>query len=73
VKAAGIRQFGAPLLVQGVLTVSVGERFPLEQGAAALAQVEHGSHGSAVVLHVRPVALPGQGGHGVRSQPGQVR
>jgi len=42
------------LLVQGVLTVSVGERFPLEQGAAALARVEHGSHGSAVVLLAGP-------------------
>jgi NADPH:quinone reductase-like Zn-dependent oxidoreductase len=38
------------LLAQGVLTVSVGERFPLEQGAAALAQVGHGPPGSAVVL-----------------------
>jgi NADPH:quinone reductase-like Zn-dependent oxidoreductase len=61
------------LLAQGVLTVSVGERFPLEQGAAALARVGHGAPGSAVVLHVRPVALPGQGGHGVGGQPGQAR
>jgi NADPH:quinone reductase-like Zn-dependent oxidoreductase len=38
------------LLAQGALTVSVDQRFPLEQGAAALAQVERGSHGSAVVL-----------------------
>ncbi len=38
------------LLAQGVLTVLVGERFPLEQGAAALARVGHGAPGSAVVL-----------------------
>jgi NADPH:quinone reductase-like Zn-dependent oxidoreductase len=38
------------LLAQGVLTVSVGERFPLERAAAALAQARHGAHGSAVVL-----------------------
>ena len=33
------------LLAQGVLTVLVGERFALEQGAAALAQVGHGAPG----------------------------
>lgn len=38
------------LLARGALTVSVGERFPLEQGPAALAQVGHGPPGSAVVL-----------------------
>ena len=38
------------LLAQGALAVSVSERFPLEQGAAALAQVGHGAPGSAVVL-----------------------
>lgn len=38
------------LLDQGALRVSVGERFPLDQGAAALAQVGHGSHGAAFVL-----------------------
>jgi NADPH:quinone reductase-like Zn-dependent oxidoreductase len=38
------------LLAQGVLTVLIGERFPLEQGAAALARVGHGAPGSAVVL-----------------------
>lgn len=38
------------LVAQGALTVSVGERFPLEQGAAALARVGHGAPGSAVVL-----------------------
>jgi len=38
------------LLAQGVLTVSVGGRFPLERAAAALAQARHGAHGSAVVL-----------------------
>ena len=37
-------------LTQGVLTVAVGERFPLEQGAAALARVGYGAAGSAVVL-----------------------
>jgi NADPH:quinone reductase-like Zn-dependent oxidoreductase len=68
-RLSGLVQF----LVQGVLTVSVGERFPLEQGAAALARVEHGSHGSAVVLLAGPGALAGQGGHGVRGQPGQAR
>jgi len=44
------------LLDRGALTVSVGERFPLEQGAAALARVGHGAPGSAVVL------LPGDPG-----------
>jgi NADPH:quinone reductase-like Zn-dependent oxidoreductase len=38
------------LLAQGALTVAVGERFPLEQGAAALARVWHVAPGSAVVL-----------------------
>jgi NADPH:quinone reductase-like Zn-dependent oxidoreductase len=38
------------LLAQGVLTVSVADRFPLEQAAAALAQARHGAHGSATVL-----------------------
>jgi NADPH:quinone reductase-like Zn-dependent oxidoreductase len=38
------------LLAQGVLTVAVGERFPLKQGAAALARVGHVAPGSAVVL-----------------------
>jgi len=44
------------LLDRGALTVSVGERFSLEQGAAALARVGHGAPGSAVVL------LPGDPG-----------
>ena len=49
------------LLAQGALTVSVGERFSLEQGAAALARVGHGAPGSAVVLLPSPagLALPG--------------
>jgi NADPH:quinone reductase-like Zn-dependent oxidoreductase len=38
------------LLARGALTVSVGERFPLEQGAAALAQVRRGTRGAAIVL-----------------------
>ena len=38
------------LLAQGVLTVSVCDRFPLERAAAALAQARHGAHGSAIVL-----------------------
>jgi NADPH:quinone reductase-like Zn-dependent oxidoreductase len=38
------------LLAQGALTVSVGERFPLERAAAALAQARHGARGSAIVL-----------------------
>jgi NADPH:quinone reductase-like Zn-dependent oxidoreductase len=38
------------LLAQGALTVAVGERFPLEQGAAALARVGHVAPGSSVVL-----------------------
>ena len=44
------------LLAQGVLTVSVADRFPLEQAAAALAQARHGAHGSAAVLRT---ARPG--------------
>ena len=38
------------LLAQGALTIAVSERFPLEQGAAALARVGHVAPGSAVVL-----------------------
>ena len=38
------------LLDQGALTVSVGDRFPFDQGAAALARIGHGAPGSAVVL-----------------------
>jgi NADPH:quinone reductase-like Zn-dependent oxidoreductase len=38
------------LHVQGAAALSVGEQFPLEQGAAALAQVRHGAHGTAIVL-----------------------
>jgi NADPH:quinone reductase-like Zn-dependent oxidoreductase len=38
------------LLAQGVLAISVADRFPLVQAAAALAQARHGAHGSATVL-----------------------
>jgi NADPH:quinone reductase-like Zn-dependent oxidoreductase len=38
------------LVAQGTLTISVGERFPFDQGAAALARARHGARGSAVVL-----------------------
>ena len=38
------------LLAQGVLTVTVADSFPLDRGAAALAQARHGAHGSATVL-----------------------
>ena len=38
------------LLAEGVITVAVCARFPLEQAAAAMAQVRHGTHGAAVVL-----------------------
>jgi NADPH:quinone reductase-like Zn-dependent oxidoreductase len=38
------------LLAQGALTVAVGERFGLEQGAAALARARQGAHGTAIVL-----------------------
>ena len=46
------RRLGAliQLLAQGVLTVSVGDRFPLERAAAALAHARHGARGSAIVL-----------------------
>jgi NADPH:quinone reductase-like Zn-dependent oxidoreductase len=40
------------LLAQGVLTVFVGDGFPLERGAAALAQARHGAHRSATVLRI---------------------
>jgi NADPH:quinone reductase-like Zn-dependent oxidoreductase len=40
----------AQLLAQGALTVSVGDRFPLERAAAALALARRGARGSAVVL-----------------------
>jgi len=32
------------------MAVSFGERFPFDQGAAALAQVRRGSGGAAIVL-----------------------
>ena len=38
------------LLARGVLTVSVGDGFPLERGPAALAQARRGAHGLATVL-----------------------
>jgi NADPH:quinone reductase-like Zn-dependent oxidoreductase len=38
------------LLAQGLLTVSVEDRFPLERAGAALARARHGAHGSATVL-----------------------
>jgi NADPH:quinone reductase-like Zn-dependent oxidoreductase len=38
------------LLAEGVLTVSVGERFPLGQAGTALACARHGAHGTAIVL-----------------------
>lgn len=41
------------LLAQGALTVAVGERFGLEQGAAALARARQGAHGTAIVLAAR--------------------
>jgi NADPH:quinone reductase-like Zn-dependent oxidoreductase len=40
----------ARFLARGVLTVSVGGRFPLERAGAALALARHGAHGSAIVL-----------------------
>ena len=40
----------AGLLAQGVITVTVGQRYPLEQAAAALDAVRRGAHGTAVVL-----------------------
>jgi NADPH:quinone reductase-like Zn-dependent oxidoreductase len=46
------RRLGAlvRLLAQGVLTVSVADRFPFEQAAVALAHATRGTHGSAIVL-----------------------
>ena len=38
------------LLAQGLLTVSVDGRFPLERAGAALARARYGAHGSAAVL-----------------------
>ena len=38
------------LLAQGLLTVSVDDRFPLERAGAALTRARHGAHGSATVL-----------------------
>jgi len=49
------------LASSGLLTVSVGERFPLERAAAALAQARHGAHGSAVVLVPAGAGLRGAG------------
>jgi NADPH:quinone reductase-like Zn-dependent oxidoreductase len=42
------------LAAQGVLTIDVGGRYPLEQAAAALAQVRRGAHGAAIVLRPTP-------------------
>jgi NADPH:quinone reductase-like Zn-dependent oxidoreductase len=47
---------GVPFDAAAALMVPVGDRFPLDQGAAALARVGHGAPGSAVVL------LPGDSG-----------
>ena len=41
------------LLAQGALTVAVGERLGLAQGAAALARARQGAHGTAIVLAPR--------------------
>jgi len=41
------------LLAQGALTVAVGERFGLGQGAAALARARQGAHGTAIVFAPR--------------------
>jgi NADPH:quinone reductase-like Zn-dependent oxidoreductase len=38
------------LLAQGAITVTVSQRYPLEQAAAALDQVRRGAHGTALVL-----------------------
>lgn len=40
----------ARLLAQGVITVAVGARYPLEQAAAAMDRIRQGTHGTAVVL-----------------------
>src|SRR5215472_1135869 len=40
----------ARLLAQGVITVTVGARYPLEQAGAALALARRGAQGAAVVL-----------------------
>jgi len=38
------------LLAHGALTVSVADRFPLQQAATALARARSGAHGSAIIL-----------------------
>lgn len=43
----------AGLLGHGVLRVTVGASFPLDQAAQALAQVRRGAHGTAIVLRPR--------------------
>ena len=40
----------AGLLGRGVLHVTVGASFPLDQAAQALARVRRGAHGTAIVL-----------------------
>jgi NADPH:quinone reductase-like Zn-dependent oxidoreductase len=51
----GARLSGLVLLLdEGTLTVTVGARLPLDQGAAALAQAKHGAGGAAIVLRPRP-------------------
>jgi NADPH2:quinone reductase len=50
--AADGRRLGrlVQLFAQGLLAVSVDDRFPLEQAGAALAGARHGAHGSATAL-----------------------
>jgi len=57
--ADGTRRAGLiRLLADGALTITVGERFPLRQSAAALIRVGHRTHGSAVVLRPDGAAQP---------------
>jgi NADPH:quinone reductase-like Zn-dependent oxidoreductase len=48
----------AGLLGHGVLRVTVGAGFPLDQAAQALAQVRHGAHGTAIVLRPGSAEVP---------------
>lgn len=38
------------LVAQSLMTVSVGARYAIDQGAAALAEIRRGTHGAAIVL-----------------------
>ena len=43
-----------PLVEQGAISMAIGAWYPLEAAAEAMARVQHGTHGEAVVLRPGP-------------------